>query len=279
MRLHVESTNHTPAGKRLLCILIIIRTAIFRQCTRRHWHEPGLEHEREDSGNEACDLQDQGQRKQTIGVFDGQNYRDVVALGKGAIPDSMVTVLETGALDRIRAVIASADPHACSYPPDAVTLLAPVPRPGKIIHTSCNFRSHLEELTTWQAPEWQEHDWDQFHFEHPTGFLEAPSCVVGSGEPVTLRPSRGNWITRSRSASSSAARRCASAVEDALDYVAGLTIFNDLSARDIQAREHANNVILHGQELRRILPARTVARHAGRNRRHQRSRNEALPQR
>jgi acylpyruvate hydrolase len=37
--------------------------------------------------------------------------------------------------------------------------------------------------------------------------------------------------------------------EDALDYVAGLTIFNDLSARDIQAREHSNQVILLGKSF------------------------------
>ena len=38
-------------------------------------------------------------------------------------------------------------------------------------------------------------------------------------------------------------------VEDALDYVAGFTIFNDLSARDIQAREHSNKVILLGKSF------------------------------
>jgi 2-keto-4-pentenoate hydratase/2-oxohepta-3-ene-1,7-dioic acid hydratase in catechol pathway len=37
--------------------------------------------------------------------------------------------------------------------------------------------------------------------------------------------------------------------EEALDYVAGLTIFNDLSARDIQAREHSNQVILLGKSF------------------------------
>ena len=38
-------------------------------------------------------------------------------------------------------------------------------------------------------------------------------------------------------------------VEDAMDYVVGLMIFNDVSARDIQAREHANNVILMGKSF------------------------------
>jgi len=38
------------------------------------------------------------------------------------------------------------------------------------------------------------------------------------------------------------------------DYVAGYTIFNDLSARDIQAREHSNKVILMGKSFKGSCP-------------------------
>ena len=38
-------------------------------------------------------------------------------------------------------------------------------------------------------------------------------------------------------------------VGKAMEYVAGYTIFNDLSARDIQAREHSNMVILFGKSF------------------------------
>lgn len=187
--------------------------------------------------------------KQTVGVFDGRNYRDVVALAGGSVPDSMLEVLRTGAVERIRAVLASAAPDACSYAPEAIELLSPVPRPGKIIHTSCNFRSHLDELTTWEAPEWKEHDWDQFHYEHPTGFLEAPSCVVGSGEAVTPPPFTRQLDYEIEVGIIIGKKALRVRVEDALEHVAGLTIFNDLSARDIQAREHANNVILLGKSF------------------------------
>lgn len=187
--------------------------------------------------------------KQTIGVFDGHDYRDVVALGQGSIPDSMIEVLETGGVERIRSLLASAPTDACRYAPDAIELLSPVPRPGKIIHTSCNFRSHLDELTTWEAPEWQDHDWGQFHYEHPTGFLEAPSCVVGSGTPVTPPPFTRQLDYEIEVGIIIGRKALRVRKEEALDYVAGLTIFNDLSARDIQAREHANNVILLGKSF------------------------------
>ena len=42
--------------------------------------------------------------------------------------------------------------------------------------------------------------------------------------------------------------------ENALDYVAGYCVFNDISARDIQAREHANKVILLGKSFDTSCP-------------------------
>ena len=187
--------------------------------------------------------------KQTVGAFDGSSYRDVVALSQGSVPNSMIEVLEKDLVGTIRSVLEGAASGAHAYPPDAVQLLSPVPRPGKIIHTSCNFRSHLDELTTWEAPEWQDHDWNQFHYEHPTGFLEAPSCVVGSGEGVSPPPFTRQLDYEIEVGIIIGKKALRVRVEDALDYVAGLTIFNDLSARDIQAREHANNVILMGKSF------------------------------
>lgn len=187
--------------------------------------------------------------QQTIGVFDGTNYRDIVALSQGSIPNSMTEVLEKGLLDQIRSTLAGAPAATHGYAADAVQLLSPVPRPGKIIHTSCNFPSHLDELTNWEAPEWKDHDWNQFHYEHPTGFLEAPSCVVGSGEGVAPPPFTRQLDYEIEVGIIIGRKALRVRVEEALDYVAGLTIFNDLSARDIQAREHANNVILMGKSF------------------------------
>ena len=187
--------------------------------------------------------------KQTVGAFDGSSYRDVVALSQGSVPNSMIEVLEKGLVGTICSVLEGAASGAHAYAPDAVQLLSPVPRPGKIIHTSCNFRSHLDELTTWEAPEWQDHDWNQFHYEHPTGFLEAPSCVVGSGEGVSPPPFTRQLDYEIEVGIIIGKKALRVRVEDALDYVAGLTIFNDLSARDIQAREHANNVIPMGKSF------------------------------
>jgi 2-keto-4-pentenoate hydratase/2-oxohepta-3-ene-1,7-dioic acid hydratase in catechol pathway len=187
--------------------------------------------------------------KKTIGVYQNDRYLDVVALDS-TIPNSMQEVLAVGAdaLQKIQNAAQGADGSQHAYSAEDVELAAPV-RPGKIIHTSCNFDAHLSELTKWEATEWKEHGWDQFHFEHPTGFLEAPSCVVGSGVGIEI-PRFTKQLDYEIEVGIVIGRTCKNVpVEDAMDCVAGLMIFNDVSARDIQAREHANNVILMGKSF------------------------------
>ncbi len=202
----------------------------------------------------------------TVGAFVNDYYIDLHALSGGQLPDTMIGFLEQGdaatqtaskALAEIHGDLGSGDPAVLTtaegkryaWGADEIELHSPVPRPGKILHTSCNFDSHLEELTTWKNPEWQSHDWQSFHFEHPTGFLEAPSSVVGSGATV-LVPHFTRQLDYEIEIGIIIGKKAFRVdVENAMDYVAGFTIFNDLSARDIQAREHSNKVILLGKSF------------------------------
>src|SRR5690606_205805 len=66
-------------------------------------------------------------------------------------------------------------------------LLPAIPRPGKILHTSVNFASHKKEVaTSFQGDAWKAQDWASFHYQHPTGFLQAPSSTIGGGEDVVI---------------------------------------------------------------------------------------------
>jgi len=188
--------------------------------------------------------------QQTVGVYQDDKYLDIVALSGGAVSPSVLTLLASGpdALELVKDVAALTDGTQHAYGADDIELQVPV-RPGKIIHTSCNFDAHLEELAGWEASEWKEHGWDAFHFEHPTGFLEAPSCGVGSGATIEI-PSFTKQLDYEIEVAIVIGKTCKEVtVEDAMDYVVGLMIFNDVSARDIQAREHANNVILMGKSF------------------------------
>jgi 2-keto-4-pentenoate hydratase/2-oxohepta-3-ene-1,7-dioic acid hydratase in catechol pathway len=187
--------------------------------------------------------------RETIGVYQNDRYVDLRAQDD-SLPDSMLAVLAGGeeTLARVATAAAASDGSTHTYTAQEVELKSPV-RPGKIIHTSCNFDAHLDELTEWEATEWQEHGWDEFHFEHPTGFLEAPSCIVGSGVGIEI-PRFTRQLDYEIEVGIVIGKTCKNAtVDEAMDFVAGLMIFNDVSARDIQAREHANNVILMGKSF------------------------------
>jgi 2-keto-4-pentenoate hydratase/2-oxohepta-3-ene-1,7-dioic acid hydratase in catechol pathway len=185
----------------------------------------------------------------TIGAVLENGLLDLHAASNGEIPSNMIEFLEqgSGAMDRAREL--SADWRGPIYTADDIELQAPVPKPGKIMHTSCNFSAHLEELTGWEEPEWQSHNWGDFHFEHPTGFLEAPSSVVGHGAGVQVPHFTRQLDYEIEIGVIIGKTAFRVSREEALDYVAGLTIFNDLSARDIQAREHSNMVILLGKSF------------------------------
>jgi acylpyruvate hydrolase len=185
----------------------------------------------------------------TIGVVLNDGVLDLHAGSEGELPCSMIDFLEqgAGAMDQARDLAESR--QGPIYSVEDIELLAPVPKPGKIMHTSCNFSAHLDELAGWDEPEWQSHNWGDFHFEHPTGFLEAPSSVVPHGASVQVPhfTKQLDYEIEVGIIIGKTAFRVSK--EDALDYVAGLTIFNDLSARDIQAREHSNKVILLGKSF------------------------------
>ena len=196
----------------------------------------------------------------TIGAVVDDCYLDLAGITDGDLPGEMNAFLAMGqvGMDKAREVlskigtVAVGQPHC--YSADQIELRAPVPRPGKIIHTACNFDEHLEELTGWDQPEWQSHNWGDFHFEHPTGFLEAPSSVVASGAKVAVPhfTQQLDYEIEIGIIIGKIAFRVQ--VADAMDYVAGYTIFNDLSARDIQAREHSNKVILLGKSFNGSCP-------------------------
>lgn len=106
---------------------------------------------------------------------------------------------------------------------DTVRLLAPV-EPSKIICVGRNYVAHAQEHGS-EVP------------EMPLLFLKPPTSVIGPGETILLPPQsvnveheaelvvvigkRGRWIQP----------------ENALEYVLGYTVGNDVTARDLQRRD------------------------------------------
>ncbi|HEY0444573.1 MAG TPA: fumarylacetoacetate hydrolase family protein, partial [Candidatus Limnocylindrales bacterium] len=101
-------------------------------------------------------------------------------------------------------------------------LLAPVPRPGKIVAIGRNYRDHAAEQDVEPPPA-------------PLVFAKFPSAAIGSGAEVRWDPALTAQVDYEAELAvviGMTARRVAPA--EALATVAGFTCLNDVSARDLQ---------------------------------------------
>jgi len=102
-----------------------------------------------------------------------------------------------------------------------VRLLAPVPRPGKVVGIGLNYRDHAAES-------------GQPIPEQPILFAKFANSVIGPGEPILLPPETAepDYEVELGVVIGRTARRVP--VANALDHVGGYTCMNDVSARDLQ---------------------------------------------
>jgi 2-keto-4-pentenoate hydratase/2-oxohepta-3-ene-1,7-dioic acid hydratase in catechol pathway len=118
---------------------------------------------------------------------------------------------ETGALDAYRL-------H------EPVQFLAPVTRPSKIVALGRNYAEHARE-SGHEVP------------DEPVLFAKAPSAIIGPGADIVY-PQGVQRLDPELELGVVIGRRGRFVREaEALDYVAGYTIVNDVTARDIQRRD------------------------------------------
>ncbi|MGE3913301.1 MAG: fumarylacetoacetate hydrolase family protein [Chloroflexota bacterium] len=102
-----------------------------------------------------------------------------------------------------------------------VRLLAPIARPPKIVCIGVNYADHAAEAGR-ALPRW------------PSTFLKAASCIVGPGDPIVRPPTTEQLDYEIELAVVIGKLAKSVPREDAMEYVAGYTIMNDVSARDLQ---------------------------------------------
>ncbi|MFO7633886.1 MAG: fumarylacetoacetate hydrolase family protein, partial [Caldilinea sp.] len=104
-----------------------------------------------------------------------------------------------------------------------VQLLAPV-TPSKIACVGRNYAEHAAELGN-EVP------------SEPMIFLKPPSALVGPGDEV-IYPAISERVDHEGELGVVIGRRCRNAKEaDALNYVFGYTVANDVTARDLQKKD------------------------------------------
>jgi acylpyruvate hydrolase len=125
-----------------------------------------------------------------------------------------------GALPTLRGYVPPAGTRKTVSQSD-VTLLPVIPSPQKIICIGVNYADHAAE--TGQAPP-----------PYPTVFAKFANTLAASGDPIVL-PSASTMPDYEGELAVVIGRPGRQVTEqDALDYVAGYTAFNDVSARDFQ---------------------------------------------
>lgn len=160
--------------------------------------------------------------------------------GKTQIPASMKGLVALGeaGMARARAVLEQARKGAVK--PDGrmlaaeseIRFLPPVPDADKFLCVGKNYRTHLEEL--------RKNDLIKEMPGEPTGFIKLNSCLTGHGGDVIRRETvnRLDYEPELVFVLGKAARHAKR--EDAVSYIAGITILNDLTCRDTQKAEVAS---------------------------------------
>ncbi|MEM7044729.1 MAG: fumarylacetoacetate hydrolase family protein [Pseudomonadota bacterium] len=136
-----------------------------------------------------------------------------------------------GTAQMIEAALAAGRLARDAEPAAAVRLLAPLPRPRKnVFCVGRNYREHIAEGERAQNK-------TIGVTEHPVFFTKPPTAVVGPGTAVPIFPHVSENIDYEVELAvviGKAGRDVAPA--EAMEYVFGYTILNDITARDVQRR-------------------------------------------
>lgn len=101
-----------------------------------------------------------------------------------------------------------------------VKLLAPIPNPGMVLSVGMNYHEHLNEMKT-PVP------------EKPAAFTKSVASIIGPDAPIRIPASNPDMLDWEGEFSVVIGKPCHRVkAAQALDYVAGYTIVNDVSARD-----------------------------------------------
>jgi 2-keto-4-pentenoate hydratase/2-oxohepta-3-ene-1,7-dioic acid hydratase in catechol pathway len=133
---------------------------------------------------------------------------------------SLKELIAAGRIDDLRSRFG--DTGAPSHLLSAVRVLPPIPDPGKIVCIGLNYRRHAAEVGV---------DVEALP-DVPTIFAKYPNALVADGATVAAPTAKTDYEAE---VAFVVGRRAKDVEEaDALDYLAGYTLLNDLSARDLQ---------------------------------------------
>jgi 2-keto-4-pentenoate hydratase/2-oxohepta-3-ene-1,7-dioic acid hydratase in catechol pathway len=156
-----------------------------------------------------------------LGLLRDDHVIDLATASDGRLPSDMRTFLQQGE-NAMRLARQVGENAAASSALSEVALLAPIPNPSKVVAIGLNYMDHCREQNI-KPP------------EMPIIFAKFPNAVVGPGAMIRWDPAltqQVDYEVELAVVMGRTAQRVSAA--EALDYVAGYTICNDVSARDLQ---------------------------------------------
>lgn len=166
-----------------------------------------------------------------LGALSGDNVIDLARAyatvsHSDSFPTDMIALLNEGEAGLTKAKLALAEGEqsaAYSVPMATVTFLPPVVRPGKVIALGRNYAEHAKEGGA-EVP------------EHPMWFHKTHTSLNGHLQPIIIPPGTSKVDYEGELAVIIGKPCKFVSVEEALEYVAGYAVANDVSARDWQRR-------------------------------------------
>jgi 2-keto-4-pentenoate hydratase/2-oxohepta-3-ene-1,7-dioic acid hydratase in catechol pathway len=176
-------------------------------------------------------------------VIDMENFGNIMQF---PLPSTMLGLIDMGdiVIPEINALMINCDPNdllAISFTMDEITILAPIPKPRKnIIGIGLNFTEHVAESartldTSKELP------------QKPIIFSKPPTAVTATNTNILLNPKltqQLDWEVELAVVIGKKGKYVAK--QNALDYVFGYTVINDISARD--CRRAGQWIVSKGQD-------------------------------
>ena len=160
--------------------------------------------------------------QQSIGALTTVGIIDFPTASEGELPADMLTFLQQGETALVHAKAAVAKGRS-GIPLPEVRLLAPVPKPGKIVGIGLNYADHAAEGGR-EKP------------KYPMIFTKSVSAVIANGEAIQI-PIVTEMVDFEGELAVVIGKKAKEvSSKEALNYVAGYTICNDVSGRDYQER-------------------------------------------
>ena len=159
-----------------------------------------------------------------IGALRGDKIVNLKQASDGELPDEMLEFLRLGepAMQLAAAAVVGAEQTLAL---DEVSLMSPVPRPGKVVAIGLNYMDHIRESGL-GIP------------ELATMFCKYSTSVIGDGEAIRWSTALTRQVDFEAELAVVIGKTARNVAEtDAYDFIAGYTNCNDVSARDLQFRE------------------------------------------